>query len=207
VNGWDITGLRIGIDARGTLNRPGDRDEGWSAEIAMPWKILKEAAPEHRRPNPGERWRVNFSRVEWLVDSAGGDYAKRLKPGTTNPLPEANWVWSPQGAIDMHMPERWGYVQFSGLAAGRGTDAFVDDPNERVKWALRRLYYRQRRIRAETGRYATTPAALNAAEIRYDGLEFRPIIHATPLTYHISAPGFDGATVHINQDGRVWLTR
>jgi len=207
VNGWDIAGLRVGIDTRGTLNQPGDRDEGWSVEIAMPWKILKEAAPEHRSPRPGEQWRVNFSRVEWLVDSAGGRYTKRPKPGTKDPLPEANWVWSPQGAIDMHMPERWGYVQFSGNPAGRSTDAFVDDPNERVKWGLRRLYYRQRRLRADTGRYAMTLAGLNAAQIRVEGIEFRPTIHATALTYQISAPGFDGATVHINDEGRIWLTR
>jgi hypothetical protein len=207
VHGWDIAGLRVGIDTRGTLNQPGDRDEGWSVEIAMPWKILKEAAPQNRRPKPGEQWRVNFSRVEWLVDATAGRYTKRLKPSTTDPLPEANWVWSPQGAIDMHMPERWGYVQFSGNTAGRGAEVFVEDPNERVKWGLRRLYYRQRRVRADTGRYATTLDALDAANIRVAGLEFRPVIHATALTYRISAPAFDGATVHINDEGRVWLTR
>ena len=25
---------------------------------------------------------------------------------------EDNWVWSPQGLVDMHVPERWGVVQF-----------------------------------------------------------------------------------------------
>jgi hypothetical protein len=207
VNGWDIAGLRVGIGIRGTLNRPGDRDQGWSVEIAMPWKILKEAAPQSRRPRPGEQWRVNFSRVEWLVNSTAGRYTKRLKPGTKDPLPEANWVWSPQGAIDMHMPERWGYVQFSGITVGKATETFVDDPNERLKWGLRRLYYRQHRLRADTGRYATTLDPLNVADIHVEGLDFRPDIHATPSMYQISAPGFDGATVHINHDGRVWLTR
>ena len=57
----------------------------------------------------------------------------------------------------MHMPERWGYVQFSGVPAGNGTEAFVEDPDERVKWALRRLYYRQRRFREANGDYATAP--------------------------------------------------
>ena len=207
VNGWDIAGLRVGIDTRGTLNKPGDSDDGWSVEIAMPWKILKEAAPGNRRPTPGEQWRVNFSRVEWLVDAASGRYTKRLKPASNDPLPEANWVWSPQGAIDMHMPERWGYVQFSGITAGTGTDAFVEDPNERVKWGLRRLYYRQRRLRADTGRYATSLDALNPSDVRLEGLDFRPVLHATPLMYQISAPGFAGTTLHINQEGRVWLTR
>ena len=207
IHGWDIAGLRVGVDVRGTLNRPGDRDDGWTVEIAMPWKILREAAPDHRAPKPGDRWRINFSRVEWDVDPAEGRYTKRLKPGTKDPLPENNWVWSPQGAVNMHMPERWGYVQFSGKPAGSGTDSFIDDPNERVKWALRRLYYRQRGLHAAKGAYAATLDSLNVADIRVEGLDFRPVIQTTTSLYEISATGFDGVVVHINQDGRVWLTR
>jgi len=207
INAWDIAGLRIGVDVRGTLNRAGDRDQGWTVEIAMPWKILREAAPDHRPPKSGDRWRVNFSRVEWQVDVAEGRYGKRLAPGTKDPLPENNWVWSPQGAINMHMPERWGYIQFSSVGAGSGTESFVEDPNERVKWALRRLYYRQRRFREANGRYSTSVAALDAEGIRVEGIDFRPLIHATPSLYEMTALGFDGAVVHINQDGRVWLTR
>jgi thiamine biosynthesis lipoprotein ApbE len=207
INGWDIAGLTLGVDMRGTLNRPGDRDDGWSVEIAMPWKILREVAPGQKAPQAGAQWRVNFSRVQWQLDTAGnGRYVKRLRPGTKDPLPEDNWVWSPQGAIDMHMPERWGYVQFSGLRAGSGTEAFVDDPNERLAWALRRLYYRQRKARADTGSYARDLDALGAAGIRVDGIDFRPVLQWTASTYEISAPGFHNTTVHINQDGRVWRT-
>ena len=207
IHAWDIAGLKIGLDVRGTLNRPGDRDEGWTVEIAMPWQILRETAPRQKPPQPGDRWRVNFSRVQWQLDTVSSGYAKRLKPGTTDPLPEDNWVWSPQGAIDMHMPERWGYVQFSGVQAGRGTEAFADDPNERVAWALRRLYYRQRRFRATNGAYARDLAALNAGDIRVDGIEFRPVIHATASMYEISAAGFNGTTLHVTQDGRIWRTK
>ncbi len=207
IHGWDIAGLQVGVETRGTLNRPGDRDQGWSVEIAMPWTILREAAPNHRRPQAGDRWRVNFSRVEWDVDVKDGGYVKRLKPDSTDPLPEHNWVWTPQGAIDMHMPERWGYVQFSGLEAGRGTDRFVDDPNERVKWALRRLYYRQRAFRAAHGHYAETFDLLKAGDIHVEGAPFRPVMVASASIYEISAAGFSGATAHIDQDGRVWLTR
>ena len=207
IDAWDISGLQVGVDVRGTLNRPGDRDDGWTVEIAMPWKILEEAAPGHKRPAPGEQWRVNFSRVEWNVETSGGRYTKRTRPDSRDPLAEDNWVWSPQGAIDMHMPERWGYVQFSGHTAGAGTDAFVDDPNERVKWALRRLYYRQRRFRETNGAYAPSLGALNAGAIRVDGLGFEPALHSTSSSYEIRARGFDGAMVHLNQDGRIWVTR
>ena len=207
IHAWDIAGLQVGVDVRGTLNRPGDRDEGWTVEIAIPWKILRETVPGNKPPQAGDRWRVNFSRVQWQLDIRDGRYVKRLKPGSTDPLPEDNWVWSPQGAIDMHMPERWGYVQFSGLRAGTGTEAFVDDPNEQVKWALRRLYYRQRRLRTSGGEYARDLAALNAADIRVDGLEFRPAMQSAATLYEITAPGFGNTTVHINQDGRVWVTK
>src|SRR4029078_6914316 len=135
------------------------------------WKILKEAAAAHRAPAAGDRWRINFSRVEWQMNVVDGKYSKRLQAGSKNPLPEDNWVWSPQGAVNMHMPERWGYVQFSDTIAGTGTTALVDDPNERVKWALRRLYYRQRTYRAGHGSYAPTLDALNASNIRVKGLD------------------------------------
>jgi hypothetical protein len=206
IHGWDIAGMQVGVDVRGTLNRPGDRDEGWTVEIAMPWKILREAAPNHQPPTTGAQWRINFSRVEWDVEERAGRSEKRLKPGTQDPLPEHNWVWSPQGTIDMHMPERWGYVQFSALQAGAGIEPFVQDPNERVKWALRRLYYRQRAFRTAHGQYATAIEALAAADVRVDGLTFRPVLHTTQSMYEITADGSAGATVHINYEGRVWVT-
>jgi len=98
-------------------------------------------------------------------------------------------------------------VQFSGADAGTGTDAFVEDPNERVKWALRRLYYRQRRFRATNGRYADDLAALGQGDIRVEGFAFEPSMQATRELYEISAKGFGGVTVHIRQDGRAWTTR
>ena len=133
--------------------------------------------------------------------------SKRLKPGSRDPLPEDNWVWSAQGAVDMHMPERWGYVQFADRAPGSQPDPFAEDPNERVKWALRRLYYRQSDYRRAHGTYATSLDALDAGNIPVDGLSFRPMLQTTASQYEIAAPGFGGATIHLNHEGRVWSTR
>jgi len=207
INGWDIAGMQVGVEVKGTLNVAGDRDQGWTVELALPWKTLKEAAADHRPPTPGERWRINFSRVEWQIDIADGKYSKRLQAGSKNPLPEDNWVWSPQGAINMHMPERWGYVQFSDRPAGKESVPFVEDPNGRVTWALRRLYYRQSSYRAAHGTYATTLEALNVSDIRVESLDFKPVMRTTASTYEITSTGVDGATVHITHDGRVWLSR
>jgi hypothetical protein len=207
IHAWDIAGLRAAVDVRGTINRPGDRDQGWTVEIAMPWEMLREAAPERKPPRAGDRWRVNFSRVQWQLDVSEGRYVKRLNASTGKPFAEDNWVWSPQGAINMHMPERWGFVQFSDAVAGTRGAAFVEDRNERVKWALRRLYYRQRQFRTAHGRYAADLQALNAATIEVDGLDFRPAMQVTESLYEIRAAGFDGAVVRLRQDGKVWITQ
>ena len=105
-NEWEIPGLRTAVHIRGTLNDPNDRDSGWSVEIAFPWKVLAEYAHKPAPPRPGDEWRVNFSRVEWQHEIKDGKYSKVPK------TKEDNWVWSPQGAINMHIPEHWARVRF-----------------------------------------------------------------------------------------------
>jgi hypothetical protein len=206
IHAWDIAGLQTAVDRRGTINRPDDRDDGWSVEMAIPWKILREGARRRDPPRPGDQWRVNFSRVQWQLDAGKSSYTKRLDPRTGKPFPEDNWVWSPQGAVNMHMPERWGFVQFSDATAGATPTPFVEDRNERVKWALRRLYYRQRQFRAANGRYASDLSLLDVGGIQVEGIDFKPSVHVTESLYEIRANGFDGAVVRLRQDGRVWVT-
>jgi len=120
--GCNIDGLLSRVRVAGTLNNPGDTDQGWTVEVAIPWSGLKQyqssgACP----PQPGERWRINFSRVQWRHQVVDGQYVRIPPHGTPlaeslNPEeqehPEDNWVWSPQGAVNMHIPERWGEVLF-----------------------------------------------------------------------------------------------
>ncbi len=110
---WDIDGLRAAVFIDGTLNDPTDTDAGWTVELAIPWSALAAHAPDGRFPRHSEAWRINFSRVEWPVEVVDGHYQKRSDPTTGKPLPEHNWVWSPQGAVNMHLPEMWGIVEFS----------------------------------------------------------------------------------------------
>ena len=106
MNGWEIPGLKSAIALDGTLNDPRDTDRSWSVELAFPWIVLKEHTARPAPPRDGDEWRVNFSRVEWDLEPAGLGYAK--VPGRA----EHNWVWSPQGVVDMHRPEMWGHVKF-----------------------------------------------------------------------------------------------
>lgn len=211
IDGWDIRGVQAGIDVQGTLNDPSDTDTGWSVEIAMPWSILEEAAPGGDPPQPGDQWHINFSRVQWRSVVDNGRYRKERDPDTGEALDEDNWVWSPQGAIDMHMPERWGRVQFTDAPVGAPAPAFRPEVNQDVRWALRRLYYRQQRFFEQHGRYADRLALLRADELAgdglaVDGLDLRPRLETTENLYEMTAPGRDSTLLHIRQDGRGWTT-
>ena len=139
INGWEIIGLKTAVNVNGTINNPSDTDKGWTVEIKWPWKGLKELTDVPVPPRDGDQWRVNFSRVEWDVEIKNGKYEK------VKGKPEYNWVWSPQGVIDMHRPERWGYVQFSTGEPGKVP--FKPDPDAKVKDDLHRVYYAQREYR------------------------------------------------------------
>jgi hypothetical protein len=148
VDRWEIPGLKTVTHVSGTLNDPSDIDRGWSVELAIPWAALGEYAHRPAPPRDGDQWRLNFSRVEWRHEVRDGAYRKL--PG----LREDNWVWSPQGEVDMHQPERWGYVQFSTTPPGRA--AFRPDPSRPARDQLRRVYRAEKAYYKEHGRWAPT---------------------------------------------------
>jgi hypothetical protein len=149
---WDAQGMRSAVSRRGTLNRPGDKDGGWSVEMAIPLSTLRFFG--ERPPRDSTLWRINFSRVEWDWDVKEDRYVKRVDPANGRSLPEHNWVWSPQGIVDMHAPERWGYLQFSARPAGSGPVVFVLPAEEKARDYLWLIYYKQRDYRRAYGSYA-----------------------------------------------------
>lgn len=129
LNEWEIPGLKKAVHINGTVNDPNDTDHSWSLELAFPWDVLAEFSTVPSPPRVGDQWRVNFSRVEWDTTIEDGRYVKVPE------RPEHNWVWSQQGAIDMHRPEMWGYVQFENLPCD-----FRPDPDWEVKCRLIEAY-------------------------------------------------------------------
>ena len=201
---WDIRGLRVGVHVKGSLNKTGDVDKGWQVEIALPWEVLREVAPEGRMPVPGDQWRVNFSRVEWQVEVKNGKYVKLLDKETGKLLHEDNWVWSPQGVVNMHYPEMWGKVHFSGKTAGHGTDAFVVNPEDAMKWELRRIYYRQQAYYQKTGRFSGKYSELGLKRPQLIGFIFEKNIDASDYGFEAICRSVEGPLAWtIALDGRI----
>ena len=136
INPYNLTGLHSAVNIQGRINDPQTVDQSWSVEVAIPWNGLKSFhQKELSRPCFGDYWRVNFSRVEWDVESRDGEIHK--VPNRA----EHNWVWSPQGVIDMHRPEKWGFAYF----VEPGTTAPEKYPDiEILKNHALELYYLQK---------------------------------------------------------------
>jgi len=204
VDSWDIRGLRVGTEIQGTINDPSDTDQGWTVEIAIPFSSLEECAPGGEAPVTGNQWRINFSRVEWRIEVKDGRYQKVINPETGKPFPENNWVWSPQGYINMHMPEYWGYVQFAGLAEEANNESFLDPTEAETRWILRNLYYRQFKYQNGHGKYANSLKDLSWPVEQLTKRDQEVILEAGKYGYqaYIKSPATDGILV-INERGRI----
>ena len=91
----NFSGVQLATNIRGTLNQTGDRDRGWSLEVAIPWANFEELAKK-LPPEPGSIWTANLNRWD------GTEPNRRLSlwsdPGMKTPTP--------------HNPDRFGKLVF-----------------------------------------------------------------------------------------------
>ena len=195
LNAWEIPGLRTATYVDGSLNDASDVDRSWTVELAIPWSVLAEYAHRPAPPRNGDQWRLNFSRVEWEARGDGRSYTK--VPGKK----EDNWVWSPQGVIDMHRPERWGFAQFSTDAPGRAI--FIPDGDGPIRDRLMRIYEAQRVFHGKTKAWSTS-----LADLRLD--DPGPISGSSDPTIRLTGNGFE-ASIDVEAAGsrsrRRWTVR
>lgn len=189
-NEWEIPGAKTAVQVRGTLNNPGDTDHGWTVEIAFPWTVLAEHARHAGPPQEGEQWRINFSRVEWQVTHTNGNYQK------VRNTPEDNWVWSPQGVVDMHRPEMWGLLQFTRLSAGQKVSAAAI-PGKSARDLALEVYYAQRDFWATHKYWATNLTELDWRKQQIPTGSESPKLVSTPDGYDCNVAFRDGEQQHV----------
>ncbi|MFM7593670.1 MAG: carbohydrate-binding family 9-like protein, partial [Isosphaeraceae bacterium] len=165
LNEWEVPGLKTAVAVEGTLNDSSDIDTAWTVEWAIPWKVLAEFAARRSPPAAGDTWRVNFSRVEWRHTVEKDGKYKKI-PG----FPEENWVWSPQGRIDMHRPELWGHVKFVKSAEEAKKPVLADD--QAARWFLLEIYDSQKAYNGREKKYASTLQQLGLKPPAEKGWQF-----------------------------------
>jgi hypothetical protein len=81
---WDPK-LTSKVTIKGTMDKPGDKDEGYTVEAAIPWAAFSKT-PNHP-PKPGDVWRLNFyamksnSGVAWSPILKQGNFHKASRFG------------------------------------------------------------------------------------------------------------------------------
>jgi len=198
LNNWDYKGIKTAVHIDGTLNDPSDKDDKWTVEIAIPWKSINETYDDKIIAPRGKTWRVDFSRVNWDFELVNGKY-QRKKDKFGKYLPEYNWVWSPQGVINMHEPEHWGFVKFSEKNVGE-KDVFKYDPDIKIKLKLYEIY---RKMRANYSASNKWNKSLIPDSIQVEGkkIPLKAETHLMGYTLSLKSP-FTGKTWYIMQDGK-----
>ncbi|MCS7223258.1 MAG: carbohydrate-binding family 9-like protein [Armatimonadetes bacterium] len=90
---WNCEGFLSAVHVRGTVNKRDDKDDGWTVEMAIPFKSLGIETPR-----TGNEWRLNLYRID------------RPKGSENDPLLLA---WS-RCQRWFHEPERFARVLFAG---------------------------------------------------------------------------------------------
>ncbi len=91
----DFTGVQLATHIRGTLNQTSDKDQGWTLELAIPWKNFTELS-KTLPPAAGSSWYANLNRWD------GTEPNRRLSVWSDPQLPRP----SP------HNPKRFGRLTF-----------------------------------------------------------------------------------------------
>lgn len=193
LSSWDIQGLKKAVYLSGTLNNPEDKDFGWSIELAIPFTSL---GVWRNSIKPGTIWRMNFSRVSWDIDSTSSvpsKYVRKKDPKTGRLLPPHYYVWSPQGAIDLHMPERYGFVKFVEALSDR---SFLSDNIETLRLMLWKYFYLQQQYKTNNGKYAASLDILDKAAgvlpvLKVNNTEIKIFADEKQFLLYAQVPGSD----------------
>jgi uncharacterized lipoprotein YddW (UPF0748 family) len=200
-NFWNLNELQTAVHINGTLNNSTDIDSSWSIEMAIPMDALIELKNKPKSlPIEGEQWRINFSRVQWDHDLVNGNYRRKKVYGIYQR--EYNWTWSNQTRINMHAPEKWGYVQFS-QQNGQKEVAFKAIPDQKIKQVAYELF-----MEAKYGRLSklkTTVYSSQLLSVEY-GAEKRinGLFYKTQFGFEINLKSpITGTSFVINEEGKL----
>lgn len=184
---WDCPGLKLAVHSVGKINNSKKKDKLWSVEMAIPHQAI---TLDFKNPlKAGNTWRVNFSRVQWLKEKG----------------PEENWVWSPTGKVDMHMPDRWGFVYLSDHSVGGATETFKYPYNMAAYKLLWAMFYAQYDNFAKEKNYLRSVENffLTEAELKPLPEQHKITVEATQNTFRMAISVLqEGVNYVVNNDGK-----
>jgi hypothetical protein len=202
---WNLENFESAVQVQGTINNPNDTDKGWTVEMSIPFHYLKNENNKSDIPIEGSLWRINFSRVNWDAEIINNTY-KRKSDNKGKLLPEHNWVWSQIGVIDMHWPERWGYLKF--VKGTSNKTVFPLPYSEMQKRYLWLVYYKQKQYFRTNKEYATSLKLIDLpAEFNIDGSLNKLLLVSDGKSFSATIQSKVGGELAINEHGLIHTTK
>jgi hypothetical protein len=96
---WTASGSHSAVVVNGTANNDADTDSGMVVEVALAWSDLQRST-QALPPASGDSLRANFYRIDYPTSG-----------------PTEYTAWSPTGAVQYHMPSKFGALVFVDSAA------------------------------------------------------------------------------------------
>ncbi len=90
---FNLQGVKLATHLDGTMNAHGDKDKGWSLEVAIPWANFDALS---KRPVAGAVWSANINRWDGMEPN------RRM----------SNWSDPVQPRPNPHVPARFGQLVF-----------------------------------------------------------------------------------------------
>ncbi|NNC70069.1 MAG: carbohydrate-binding family 9-like protein, partial [Flavobacteriaceae bacterium] len=113
-----------------------------------------------------------------------------------------NWVWSPMGVINMHEPEKWGYVYFSTKYAGE-KDTFEISNDEKIKWKLYELHRSLKKYYKTNKTFATSLDLIGNNTFSVEGILIKPILENHSQGYNLTVVSpFTNKQLSLREDGK-----
>ncbi|KAK3600600.1 hypothetical protein CHS0354_001129, partial [Potamilus streckersoni] len=122
---WDGN-LKVAVYTDGEVNNPARNATFWSVEMSISLQRLINSTAA-TLPKENDVWSMIFARSEWKLRVQNRTF---IKDATS----DADWwSWEVTGAVNLHIPSRWGLIQFKVTKADK---TFTDD-----RWHVYRVLY------------------------------------------------------------------
>ncbi|XP_036358373.1 uncharacterized protein LOC118763118 isoform X2 [Octopus sinensis] len=149
---WDSR-VNVAVNVDGEVNNPNSQGDFWSVEMSLPFsQLLVGSVKTDTKPHNLEIWYANFARSH-IQASAHGDHY--------HPIPNIRpkwWSWNPTGAYSLHLPNRWGLIQFKASSNGSSSfnhDQFIPDDYRTAYHTLGIIFESLHKYKALFGSYVS----------------------------------------------------
>ncbi|XP_076464336.1 uncharacterized protein LOC143296344 isoform X2 [Babylonia areolata] len=204
---WEGIGEK-GVYTDGAVNDIHNRSTFWSLEVSFPFTSLNEnTSRSHVTPVNGEVWFINLARPEYETrpNQTTGQFEK--VPGTD----ASWWSWNPTGAVNLHLPNKWGLLFFTSQTA-QETDVSnlqMSFPAWSVYYGLFHVFEKMQTFKALRGMFVTDQNLLDLDPF------IRGCLQVVDIQLTTNGQGFEVKLAtksqpehvgHIDQNRHVWFT-